>query len=541
MINRDLTGLRYRLYVRKSTDTEDKQVQSLDDQVKYMTEIAKQLGLHIIGEPIAEAKSAKRPYNRPLFTAMLEEIEAGKIDGIICWKVDRLSRNPTESGYIQQLLQDEKIKHILAMDRSYFPEDNSIVFSVEAAQSNEYVRKLAVDTKRGMRSKAEKGDKPGVPPVGYLNDRLNKIIIADPDRFALVRVLWDKMLTGTYSMAQLARIADEELHLKTAPLGRRGGKPVAYPTLCVMFKNPFYTGKLLFNGELYDGNHPAMITQEEFDKVQQIIDPGHTTRPKDRTHEFMLRNLFKCGECGFAITAEKKYKTIKSTGERREYIYYHCTGKNKIVQCSQPHQHVSEQELLRQLDDKLARYTISPDFYKLAVEALAQEEDVVVAKDAAKSQARERAIEKKKQAIANLRRMRYSGEADDDSWYFAEMQTLESELEGLQLERNKAEYKSRNWREVADEVFTFARFAKDDFDNGDEEKKRSVIMKLGEKLSIVDRTIVFTPNKYLVPIEKMNDRLLQHADLVRTDSEQIKTPALRHGSLSWLPRLDSNQ
>jgi site-specific DNA recombinase len=112
MINRDLQKLRYRLYARKSTDTEDKQVQSLDDQVAYMKKIAEQEGLKIVGEPIREAKSAKRPHNRPLFAELLEEIEAGKIDGIICWKVDRLSRNPTDSGHIQQLLQDEKLKHI---------------------------------------------------------------------------------------------------------------------------------------------------------------------------------------------------------------------------------------------------------------------------------------------------------------------------------------------------------------------------------------------------------------------------------------------
>ncbi len=209
MNNKNLRNIRYRLYARKSTDTEDRQVQSLEDQVKYMQERAKELGLNIVGKPIRESKSAKRPYNRPLFSAMLEEIEEGKIDGIICWKVDRLSRNPTDSGHIQQLLQDEKIQHILAMDKSYYPEDNSIVFSVEASQAAEYVRKLAVDTRRGMQSKAEKGHKPGVPPVGYLNDRFEKIVIADPDRFNLVRMLWDKMLTGTYSIAQLVTIADK--------------------------------------------------------------------------------------------------------------------------------------------------------------------------------------------------------------------------------------------------------------------------------------------------------------------------------------------
>lgn len=541
MNNHNLEKLHYRLYARKSTDTEDRQVQSLDDQVNYMKKLAKQEGLHIIGKPIYESKSAKRPDNRPLFAAMLEEIEAGKIDGIICWKVDRLSRNPTDSGHIQQLLQDEKIKHILAMDRSYFPEDNSIVFSVDASQASEYVRKLAVDTKRGMQSKADKGDKPGIPPIGYLNDRIEKIIIDDPERFKLVRVLWDKMLTGTYSIAQLVHIADKELNITVPIRGKTGGKPIAYSSLCAMFKNCFYTGKLLFKGEEYNGHHTPMITKEEFDRVQQIIDPLHTTRPKDKSHNFPLRNLFKCGECGFAITAEEKHKLIKSTGETKSYIYYHCTGKNKSIKCSQPHQHVSEDELLKQIKDKLTKFTVDPDFYKLAIEALAQEEDEVVEKNQAQTSAHQKAIDKKNEAINNLRRMRYSGEADDDSWYFSEIKTLEDDLKRLQETRNNDEYKARDWRAIADETFTFARYAKEDFDSDDLEKKRSVIMKLGEKLTIMDRTIQFTPNKYFIPIEKMNDDQRALSEMVRTSHDKIKTPTKSQMSLSWLRRLDSNR
>ena len=541
MNNHNLQNLRYRLYARKSTDTEDKQVQSLDDQIKVMKAVAKRESARLLGEPLRESKSAKRPDARPIFEEMLQEIEDGKIDGIICWKLDRLSRNPSDSGRIQQLLQDGKLKHILTAEKSYYPEDNAIVFSVEAGMSNQYIRELASNTKRGMQSKAEKGNKPGIPPVGYLNDRLEKVIIADSDRFNLVRILWDKMLTGTYSIAQLVHIADEELHITTPVRGKTGGRPIAYSSLCALFKNRFYTGKLKYKDQIYPGNHPAMITEEEFERVQQIIDPSHTTRPKDKTYNFQLRNLFRCGECGFAITAEQKHKTIKSTGERKEYIYYHCTGKNKAIKCSQPSHHVNEDVLIEQIKDKLNKFTIDPDFYKLAIEALAQEEDEVVEKDQAKSLARDNAIDKKNQAIVNLRRMRYNGDADDDSWYYAEMQTLEDELEILQKQRNNAEYKARDWRAKADETFTFARYAKEDFDSDDLEKKRAVIVKLGERLTILDRTIQFTPNKYFIPLEQMNEREQMSVEMVRTDSDKIKTPAFQHGSLSWLRRLDSNQ
>ncbi len=540
-MERNLQGLRYRLYARKSTDTEDRQIQSLDDQEKAMIATAKREGARIMGDPLRESKSAKRPFVRPLFDELLQDIEDGKIDGIVCWKLDRLSRNPTDSGRIQQLLQDGKLKHILTSDKSYYPEDNAIVFSVEAGMSNQYIRELASNTKRGMKSKAEKGDKPGVPPVGYLNDKANKTIIIDPERFGLIRILWDKMLTGAYSVAQLKNIADKELHITSVKRQRIGGHPIAYSTLFTMFRNPFYAGKLVFNGQEYPGNHTAMITKEEFEKVQQIIDPLHTTRPKDRSYNFQLRNLFRCGECGFAITAEEKRKHLKSSGEVKAYTYYHCTGKSKVISCGQRHQHVSEDELLRQLKDKITKFTIDPEFYKLAIEALAQEEDEVIVKDQVQTASRDRAIEKKTQAIINLRRMRYSGEADDDSWYFAEMQTLESELEDLQSERNKSEYKARDWRAKADEVFTFARYAKEDFNSDDIEKKRAVIVRLSEVLTLMDRTIQFTPNKYFVPLEKMNESQLQLSEMVRTDSQQRGIGSNDHIITSWLRQLGSNQ
>ena len=543
MNNRDLQNLRYRLYARKSTDTEDRQVQSLDDQVNVMLGIAKREGARLIGEPLCESKSAKRPDARPIFEAMITEIEEGKIDGIVCWKLDRLSRNPSDSGRIQQLLQDGKLKHILTAEKSYFPEDNAIVFSVEAGMSNQYIRELSSNTRRGMLSKVEKGNKPGMPPVGYLNDRLEKIIVADPDRFSSMRILWDKMLTGTYSMAELVKVADKELHITTPLRGKTGGRPIAYSSVCSLFKNPFYMGKLSFKGQLYAGNHPAMVTEEEFERVQQIIDPKHAARPKDKTYNFQLRNLFRCGECGFAITAEQKKKTIKSTGEVREYVYYHCTGKNRNIKCTQPTQHVNEAVLIEQIKEKLSKFTIDPDFYKLAIEALAQEEDEVVEKDQATVQARDKAIDKKTKAIVNLRRMRYSGEADDDSWYFAEMQTLEDELEGLQKQRNDAEYKARDWRAMADETFKFARYAKEDFDGDDLEKKRSVIVKLGEVLTIKDRTIQFTPNKYFIPLEKMNEQGITF-DMVRTpnnSSANTKKDAFAPMNNIWLRRSGSNR
>ena len=75
---------------------------------------------------------------------------------------------------------------------------------------------------------------------------------------------------------------------------------------------------------------------------------------------------------------------------------------------------MSEEELIKQIKTKLSKFTIDPEFYKLAIEALAQEEDDFVLKDQAAMRATDAAIKRQQSAISNLRRMRYSGEADDD-------------------------------------------------------------------------------------------------------------------------------
>ena len=67
-------------------------------------------------------------------------------------------------------------------NRLYLPTDNALVLSVDTGSANQYVRDLSVNTKRGLKSKVEKGWYPGVPPAGYLNDLSTQTIVLDPER-----------------------------------------------------------------------------------------------------------------------------------------------------------------------------------------------------------------------------------------------------------------------------------------------------------------------------------------------------------------------
>ena len=95
--------MKYIIYSRKSTDTEDKQVLSLDSQERELLSIAEKQNLEVI-KTLRESKSAKEP-GRPIFNEMMKMIANGKADAILCWKIDRLTRNPVDGGQIQWLLQ----------------------------------------------------------------------------------------------------------------------------------------------------------------------------------------------------------------------------------------------------------------------------------------------------------------------------------------------------------------------------------------------------------------------------------------------------
>lgn len=74
---------------------------------------------------------------------------------------------------------------------------------------------LSKNTKRGMKGKADRGGINGPAPQGYLNDRLEKTVINDPERFHLVKKMWKLMLTGNYTPPKVAEIANEQWGFRT--------------------------------------------------------------------------------------------------------------------------------------------------------------------------------------------------------------------------------------------------------------------------------------------------------------------------------------
>lgn len=529
----DKTTCKYILYARKSTDASDKQVQSIDDQLRIMRKRAEREGLTIV-KTLKEAKSGGHPGIRDEFNKMIQMINDGKANGILAWKLDRISRNPQDSGYVHQMINDGKIAWILTDSRDYC-EDDDIIFDVESSMDAKYRKDLMRGVRRGLKGKAMRGWRPCMTPVGYLNDRTDKLIIPDPDTWDLVRKVFDKYLTGTVTVPKLVKYADE-IGLRTHRRRKIGGKPLSDSAIRSMLTNIFYTGKFLYgpkgNRRPYDGSHPPMITMEEYEHIQDLLGGKHNNRPQKELYDYLFRGMIECGVCGFAVVPEKHAKTYKN-GRTQEFMYYRCSGKCKKFDCPQCHKYISENELMKQVKAELSKYTIDDNFFKLAVEALAEEEDRRISTQEDKIRELRRQEDQKKNELNGLRRMRYSGEITDQAWFLEESRNLEGQISAIQSSIARVEVAEKRWRDIANDVFMFARYAKEDFDSDSIERKQYVMKALGAKFKLVGRTLEFSPVKYLIPIEKAVKKLQEENEMGRTCPQQSKKDPEGSNLTTW--------
>lgn len=542
----NLEELKYGLYARKSNESEDKQIASLDDQIETMTELAEDKGYHIVKKAIyKESKSAKIPDQRQKFSELIELIEKGTINAILTYKSNRLARNPKESGIIQQLMFDGKLKAIVTKEKSYLPEDNALIFSIDAAQDTQFSRDLSKIVKDRMLQKAKRGEYPGRVPMGYRNTKESEfsdlnIIVIDDKRYPLVRRMWDMVLTGQYTVSQIAYIADKEWGLRTPKRRKSGNKPMSTSGLYKLFNNPFYMGVVKY-GEVYnsDGKHTRMVTPEEFRQVQSMISRANAPRPEAETKKndpFPYRGLVKCGECGCLITYSRIVKKQKN-GNVHTYEYCYCTRKRNDYVCSQTmtKSSITPKEMTEAIRAEIAKYTIMDEFFQWTCNYLDEYHEDEAFKQEKILDAQTKAIRNTEAELNNLQRALYKGMVEE-KFYKSEKKELEDRLILLRGQFEDQENSNKRQRELLEKYFNFARYAKEDFESDDDLKKKEVLAVIGQNLLFKDGSLVFEPIKYLTPLVEKYPALEKQYKYVQTCPEQIQKDAFASLIQLWYTR-----
>ncbi len=489
--------IKYFLYARKSSENEDRQIQSIDDQINRLKEFAKNFDLHIV-KIFEESKSAKNPGDRPVFEDMMNRIENNEAQGILCWRLNRLTRNPIDTGRLSWLLQSSIIKSIKTTERNYLPGDNVLLFSVDGGMANQFVLDLSKDVKRGLINKLKQGWLPNRAPIGYLNDRENKIITIDPERFDLVRKIWDLMLTGNYTPPKILKIVNEEWGLRTRKLKRSGGKKVSRGGLYKIFSNPFFKGVIVNHGIKYEGKHKPMVTSEEYNRVQELL--GRNVKQKIKRHSFAYTGFIKCAECGCLYTAEVKTKLIKKTNKIKSYIYYHCTRKKKDIICTQRNS-IREDRLEVQIDKKLKEYTIIPEFRDWALEVLREEQKKEVTDREKIQKTKQKTYKYIQENINRLIDMKLNDQITDKEYNIKRNSLIEDKVK-IKEELDQIDSRADRWLELTEKAFNFITNLREVFLKSNIRLKKDILMALGKNITVKDGNLSIESNEWLIPIKE---------------------------------------
>jgi len=240
------------IYARKSTDSEDRQIRSIADQLAELRELAKKENIEVV-DTLVEKQTAKKP-GRPVFTEMLKRIEAGEASGILAWHPDRLARNSVDGGQIIYLVDTGVIQELKFPTFWFDPTpQGKFMLSIAFGQSKYYIDNLSENIKRGHRQKLKNGLWPQMAPLGYLNNKETKQIYVDKEKSPLIKKAFEAYATGKYTLKELRKIIND-LGLK----GRRDSL-LSVSNYQYLLQNPFYYGLIRYNGEFYEGKHEPII------------------------------------------------------------------------------------------------------------------------------------------------------------------------------------------------------------------------------------------------------------------------------------------
>lgn len=525
--------LKYIAYVRKSSEDKEKQELSHISQIQNIKD---QFGhLNIVKWMEPESKSAFTP-GRPIFNEMMDMIERGEADAIVSWHPNRLSRNEYDSARVTYDLRGA-LKDLKFCSYNF---DNSpegiMMLQIVMGQGQYQSSKQGVDVKRGMETKADTGEKPGKVMPGYMKvpvmDSASKPILTgkgkiktktagDPDRNHIVKEMWRLFLYEHRTPTEIWKVANEQYHYKTVTFVNRkdgstgGGVPMPKSMVYRIFNSPFYAGYYLHNGVLHRGKYKPMITWEEYKLAQEML--GAKGNHHIGTFEYAFSSMIRCGICGCTVQARHNTKFIKRDNKYVSYVYYYCSRKSTQRPCTQS-KYTQVEDIERDIDEELCKYTIIPEFKDLALKILRRNHKLEASE---RSKTYERLQKHRRQLQGELDSLidYLHRELIDEDDYKRKRNELKVELESTDEQLRNSEKHADSILTLNEKAFNFAVHARIHFRNGDVRTKRDILRTLGQNLTLKNNKLYIEPNEWLKPIGEGYAELEEKYLWVRTNKK----------------------
>lgn len=331
----DTQQVRYAIYARKSTTSEDRQASSIEDQIRECMErvvTAPNMNLNVV-KVYQESYSAKIADTREEFNKLIEDIQVGRIDGLIAWHPDRLSRNMKEAGTIIDLVDKGSLKDLKFATFTF--ENNpagKMLLGITFVMAKQYSEHLSESVDRGNKHAVEAGEFIGKFKHGYIIDT-QRHFQPDPDHFTNVKHMFTMSLEGSSQKDIREWINQQDYKVQKRPQTDPVKHVWSKDDVSELLRDPHYVGvhkwgkSLVVLEEFYE--FESMLTVPEFLKINKIDSLNSSKilslrRPKGGDPRAnLLRGMVYCDSCNQPFTSMIIDKRDPQTKEIVSSRYYY--------------------------------------------------------------------------------------------------------------------------------------------------------------------------------------------------------------------------
>ena len=259
--------------------------------------------------------------DRPALQEMIGDIQNGKINTVMSYKIDRLTRSPKDFYQLIEIFDQHNASFISVTERFDTSTPSGRLLRNIMLTFGQFERELTSERIRDKKTEmAKKGMwSSGKPPFGYKKE--DKKLVIDVDHSKTVKKIFETYISTGSSSAVYKT-------LKSNGMFNRRGLPFFKTVICDMLRNVVYKGMIFHKGTSYQGQHEPIVSCEMFEEAQSLHKPKIYGRV---VHRAIFHGLVRCKGCGSTMTEAFTNKT--KWGKRVRYFYYRCSSIGKRAIC----------------------------------------------------------------------------------------------------------------------------------------------------------------------------------------------------------------
>jgi site-specific DNA recombinase len=312
--------------------------------------------------------------DRPALQRLLADVEAGQIDCVVIYKLDRLSRSLLDFARIIGVLEKHHVAFVsITQQFNSATSMGRLVLNVLLSFAQFEREIISERTRDKIAATRRKGKwSGGLPILGYgVNPQVLRLVV-NPKEAARVRAIFDLYLQHQGLLPVVRELERRGWRTKawvTRKERRMGGNPFTKTNLHKLLTNATYAGKLRYKAELHNGEHAAIVDPVKWQKVQELLKRNRHQGSTERIGSgAILKGLLHCRPCGCAMTP-----THATKGGKR-YRYYVCSSAQKRGYDHCPSQSIPAGQMERIVVEQISKVGQDPErLKKILAEASKQQ------------------------------------------------------------------------------------------------------------------------------------------------------------------------